>query len=231
MVTMQGNNTFLCLNSHFRQPDPLSFPNDHSFFFPRLSPKLPSILHLLQSPLLPHLSQSRSLQWLPIPSISHVFLSSLVLPRTTITLSSPPPDSPPLPGANSLTLSTHPFPFFQFCFTPPPPSHPPLSTPCLLHLPLPWGQTVLPHLGFGTQISPQHPAYPTERSGSMQAQTLWDKVSSGFSHVPRQAESLQNHPGADVPLTHHLRLHGYKRPSRAGAVDTAVAAMLSTSWG
>lgn len=106
---------------------------------------------------------------------------------------------------------------------------------------------------FSSPVSPASSITPLPRPNCISSPWLWDTNQSPGPFLPyreirlaagtstaeiflwsspcTQAASLQNHPEeGDVPLTHHLRLPGYKRPSWAGAADTAVAAMLSTSW-
>lgn len=106
---------------------------------------------------------------------------------------------------------------------------------------------------FSSPVSPASSITPLPEPNCISSPWLWDTNQSPGPFLPyreirlaagtstaeiflwsspcTQAASLQNHPEeGDVPLTHHLRLPGYKRPSWAGAADTAVAAMLSTSW-
>lgn len=196
---------------------PMSSPIDCCLYFSPVS--LHQLPYLFSSPSALRVSApvSPGLPFLPLFSKSLAIFSKLTsiqhYPQISLQTSA---HLPSLPTANSLTLSTSPSPIFSVLFS-----------PNLLHFPLPRNPTIRPHLDFGTQISPQAPACPLERP---QTQTLWDELSFGLAHGPRQAEGLQNHPGArDVPLTHHLRLSGYRGPGRAGTAEAAVAAMLSTS--
>ena len=112
-----------------------------------------------------------------------------------------------------------PFPFFQSCF--------PLAS-CIS--PFSGAELCFLTLALGHEPVPRYLPAPWRDPAGLQTQTLWDKLPSGLACVPRQAESLQNHPRArDVPSTHHLRLPGCRGPSGAGAVVAAGTAVLSTS--